>query len=106
MFRGRRGFVAGSMLIVLAACAATNHVVTFRHGETGETAVCREQSWADQSRAKQAQDCVAAYVISCRVEPGGQIDRKRKMEACIATHLRDGYVIVEAAEAEKKQTDK
>jgi len=102
MFHRHLGRVASLMLVVLAACSTTNRVVTLQHSETGETAECREQPWADQSRSKQAQACVSAYVIDCRVEPRGHIDRKRQMDACISAFQRDGYVIVQDSEAEKK----
>jgi len=89
-------------LVSLAACAAPPRVVTLKNTETGETAQCHEESWGEQSLAKQQQDCAAAYVISCRVERGGHIDRKRKLDACVSGYVRKGYVIVDESPANKE----
>lgn len=102
MFCRHLGLVAGTLVIVLGGCSVTNRVMTLQHSETGETVECREQSWADQSRAKQTQDCVSAYVITCRAEPRGHTDRKRQFDACVSSYLLDGYVVVEDSAAENE----
>lgn len=89
-------------LVALAACAAPPRVVSLKNTETGEIAECREESWADQTLAKQERDCVAAYVISCRVERGGHVDRKRKLDACVSGYVRQGFVILPELQTDEK----
>lgn len=106
MYSSRLRRIASVALVFLAACSTQNRVVTLRHGETGKVVECREQAWAEQSSAKQSQECVSTYVISCRVEPRGHVDREDLMNACIGDYQRDGYVIIKDSEAEEDQSDK